>query len=179
MKKIVLIPLILSCFLLNNLMSQETDSIFKASDFKIKYSKLKLNVGVMPGIELLAIDTAFVSVAIPSGINYRRYSKNNLAFGDVDVSVMGLVTNKNFYKRFIKYSIGYGTIFKSFNSEVHISYLQAYAIHNNFKDMFGFGYDMETHSIPLTIDFYFPNFKDNYNYFFLVGIKVPILTFNF
>lgn len=151
----------------NKAFGQDTSKVSQSQ----KWTIFRAYVGVMPGFNMITKDSANVTLAIPIGLSMRNYFNNgnsNLDFFDIDLSEMPIVLNQSSYTSFLKLTFGVGFSGDNTNSQAHISYLHNFV---GFSDMIGFGYDLETISLPISIDYFKP--LKTRNQYILVGFKIP------
>ncbi len=147
---------------------------------KAKWNYLRVYVGVLPGFEVYKKESALVTAALPTGINFRHYSsKIRRAYLDADLSNTVLVLQGSRYTSFAKIAPGAGitTDFgglaaRSYNIHAHISYMHSFRDNGN---MIGVGYDVETQSVPISVEYL--KYLELGTHYMLIGIKLPIVDF--
>lgn len=171
MKKIALI-LLIKCFCYLNCAAAQDTSKQDTVRPKPEWRVTRLYFSVLPGFDIQDRHHGSIALAAPFGANFRFYNKNNMGdtFFDLDASLVPMGFGQDTYTSFFKLSVGLGFTGKTSNNQMHVGYLQSTGGYHNLIEL---GYDMETFTIPLTIDILTPSLTSK-SYFFLIGIKVPV-----
>lgn len=141
----------------------------------IKWNNLRGYAGALTGFQVIKYDSAYATVTTPIGINYRHYSTSiRQLFWDLDGSVMPVVMNGTSFTTNLKISGGVGTTAGYYTVQLHASYAYNFL---RSGGIIGFGHDIETHSVPISIDYL--KFLDSREFFLLIGIKVPLASVSF
>jgi hypothetical protein len=177
MKKIALILLIESFLIFSFAVAQETD-LTKQDTIRPKTSWqiTRFYLSVLPGFYVQNSQHGSIALAAPFGFNFRFYNKSDMGdtFFDLDFSTVPMAFNQDTYARFLKLSFGLGFTGKTANNQVHFGYLQNLGGYNN---LFEAGYDLETLSVPLTLDILTPSFTSK-SYSFLLVLKYLLVSCN-
>jgi len=149
----------------------------------VSYYYLQLRTGLMSGFQYVVKDTVNITVGVPIEVNFRYYPKNYMTrFFDVELGYCYLVVNENVLTQSWLFKVGFGTISGNYNYNVqfHVGYWRMMGLDDHpdlqqYKSMLVLGYNFETASIPITIDYATSGFNIKSS-LILIGIKIPVFN---